>query len=69
MATINNILNLRVNQVNAASAVNFGDTVNVSPLSQAKTLGGSTPIGDFPRNIDLEGNIYFDPDVVDQSNM
>lgn len=68
MPVINNILNVRVNQVGSASCLNFGDTVNVSPISQAKTLGGSTPIGDFPRNIDFERNVYFDPDLYDQSN-
>lgn len=67
MPTLNNILNVRVNQVQAASAMNYGDTVNIGATSDAKTLGGSQPIGDFPRNIDLEGNMYFDPDVFDQS--
>ena len=68
MPTINNILNIRINQVSTAASVNFGNTVNISPTSEAKTLGGSTPIGDFPRNIDFERNVYIDPDLYDQTD-
>lgn len=69
MPTLNNILNVRINQVAAAAGVNYGDTVNIGAASDLKSLGGSSPIGDFPRNVDFEGNMYFDPDLVDQSGI
>lgn len=67
MGTINNIFNVKVNSVSSASSVNFGSTINIGAEALTKSLGGSSPIGDFPRNIDLERNVYLDPDFFDGS--
>lgn len=66
MATINNIFNLKIHSVSSAGSVNFGNTINIGAESNVKSLGGSAPIGDFTRNIDLERNQNIDPDLFDQ---
>lgn len=68
MGTVNNILNLKINSVASAASVNFGNTINIGAESVTKSVGGSSPIGDFSRNLDMEKNLFIDPDVVDQSN-
>jgi spore germination protein PF len=65
MGTINNIFNLKINNVSSAASVNFGNTINIGAESISKSVGGSSPIGDFSRNLDLERNVYLDPDVID----
>ncbi|MBD1373801.1 spore germination protein [Hazenella sp. IB182357] len=67
MGTINNIFNVRINSVSAAASVNFGNTINIGAESINKSVGGSSPIGDFARNADFERNVYIDPDLADQS--
>ncbi|SFI57590.1 spore germination protein [Thermoflavimicrobium dichotomicum] len=67
MGTINNIFSVKINSVASSASVNFGNTLNIGAESVTKSLGGSSPIGDFARNIDLERNVYIDPDVIDQS--
>lgn len=66
MSTVNNILNLKINSVSYSASVNFGNTVNIGADSETKSVGGSTPIGDFSRNWDQEKNLYIDPDLIDQ---
>ncbi|MDR6226835.1 hypothetical protein JOE21_002845 [Desmospora profundinema] len=44
----------------------MGDAINIRSNDNSKSLGGSSPIGDFVRNIDAEGNLSIDPDIVDQ---
>lgn len=68
MSTINNIFNIKINSVSDAASVNFGNTINIGQEALSKSLGGSTPIGDFARNVDFERNVYIDPDLVDQSS-
>ncbi|MGA8943577.1 MAG: spore germination protein [Thermoactinomyces sp.] len=68
MGTINNILIVKVNNVSNTASINFGNTINVGNDSLTKTLGGSRPIGDFPRNLDFERNVYIDPDLLDQND-
>lgn len=68
MGTINNILIVKVNNVSNTASINFGNTINVGNDSLTKTLGGSAPIGDFPRNLDFERNVYIDPDLLDQND-
>jgi hypothetical protein len=67
MGTINNIFNLKINNVASAASVNFGNTVNIGPESISKSAGGNSPIGDLTRSVDLERNVFIDPDVVDSS--
>ncbi|MBA4495413.1 spore germination protein [Paenactinomyces guangxiensis] len=69
MGTVNNIFNLKINNVSSSGIVNFGSSINIAPESYNKIVGGATPIGDFTRNIDLERNILFDPDVADMPNV
>lgn len=68
MSVVNNILNLKINSISTSASVNLGNTMNIGNESFTKSLGGSSPIGDFSRNVDLEKNLYVDPDVVDQSD-
>ena len=68
MGTINNILNIKINNISKSGSVNFGNTINVGNDSLTKSLGGSSPIGDFPKNLDFERNVYFDPDQFDQND-
>lgn len=68
MGTINNIFNIKINNVSNSGSVNFGNTINVGNDSLTKSLGGSSPIGDFPRNLDFERNVYIDPDQFDQND-
>jgi len=67
MGTINNIFNIKINNVSSAASVNFGNTINIGAEALTKSLGGSSPVGDFSRNLDFERNVYIDPDLVDQS--
>ncbi|MGA9173807.1 MAG: spore germination protein [Thermoactinomyces sp.] len=67
MGTINNIFNIKINSISSAASVNFGNTINIGAESFTKSLGGSSPIGDFSRNLDFERNVYIDPDVVDST--
>jgi spore germination protein PF len=67
MGTINNIFNIKINNISSAASVNFGSTINIGAESFTKSLGGSSPIGDFTRNLDFERNVYIDPDVIDSS--
>ncbi|MDQ0418927.1 spore germination protein PF [Croceifilum oryzae] len=67
MPTINNIFNIKINSVSSAASVNFGNTINIGAESNSKSLGGSSPVGDFTRNFDCENNVYIDPDIIDQS--
>lgn len=69
MGTINNIFNIKINSVASAASVNFGNTINIGAESNSKSLGGSAPVGDFTRNIDMERNLYIDPDIKDQSGV
>jgi len=68
VGTINNIFNIKINNVSNSGSVNFGNTINVGNDSLTKSLGGSSPIGDFPRNLDFERNVYIDPDQFDQND-
>jgi hypothetical protein len=68
VGTINNILNIKINNISNSGSANFGNTINVGNDSLTKSLGGSSPIGDFPKNLDFERNIYFDPDEFDQND-
>ncbi|MBA4543405.1 MULTISPECIES: spore germination protein [Thermoactinomyces] len=67
MGTINNIFNIKINSISSAASVNFGNTINIGAESFTKSLGGSSPIGDFSRNLDFERNVYLDPDIVDST--
>ncbi|WP_309867272.1 spore germination protein [Desmospora profundinema] len=66
MGSINKIFNVKLQNVSSAGSVNMGDAINIRSNDNSKSLGGSSPIGDFVRNIDAEGNLSIDPDIVDQ---
>ncbi|MBD1373800.1 spore gernimation protein [Hazenella sp. IB182357] len=64
---INNFYNVRLDVISAGSSLNSGSTSNIGAESKNKSLGGSSPIGDFVRNGDFECNCFLDIDLVDQS--
>jgi hypothetical protein len=71
MPTINNILNIKINNISSSSSINFGTTLNLSPQTNSKQVGDSVaPIGDLANVPSLIGGINAanDPDVVDQSS-
>ncbi|MDA8352989.1 MAG: spore germination protein [Firmicutes bacterium] len=68
MATMNNIFVLRINSV-AEGSISFGNALNVATEHTEKGVGGSTVVGDLARNVSLEGNKNYDPDVVDQQQV
>ncbi|SEN72154.1 spore germination protein [Lihuaxuella thermophila] len=65
MSTMNQIFRLKLEEVEDCSSINFANTLNIAPVDTSKTIGGSSPIGDCPVNMDAEQNIYWDPDVMD----
>jgi hypothetical protein len=66
MATINNIFNIKISCVDHAGSVNFGNTININPESNIKSLGGSFQHGDLNRMLAASNNNAVDPDVIDQ---
>ncbi|MBN2908516.1 spore germination protein [Polycladomyces sp. WAk] len=67
MPTANQIFHAKIGKVDSTSTINWGDTMNVSPSSNDKGVGGSSPIGDFSLNITGSPNQMIDPDVIDQA--
>jgi hypothetical protein len=67
LPTANQIFHAKIGQVDSTATINWGDTMNVSPSSNVKDIGGSFPIGDFPLNITGSPNQAIDPDIIDQA--
>ncbi|OYD07037.1 spore germination protein [Paludifilum halophilum] len=65
MGTVNNIYNLKIHNISGTGSANFGNTINIGPDSETKTVGGSSPIGDHGRNLDMEKNWVNDRDFID----
>lgn len=69
MTHINNIFNIRVNNVSSNGSINFGNVIHKGHTANSKSVGGQTVIGDSlysPANHNFNRNIANDPDVVDQ---
>lgn len=69
MPHINNIFNIRINNVSSNSSVNFGNVIMKGNSANAKTVGGQSVTGDLiasPANNNFSKNIMNDPDVIDQ---
>lgn len=62
---INNIFNIRTNDLSDAACFNLGGAMNVGQRSVNKAAGGFSPIGDFVASMDAEANVFIDPDVGD----
>ncbi|MCS1350494.1 spore germination protein [Mechercharimyces sp. CAU 1602] len=63
---MNQIFNTKIQAVSDPATINLGDVINLCPEENSKSSGGSSPVGDFPINIDGEVNIGIDPDLFDQ---
>ncbi|MDR6225021.1 spore germination protein [Desmospora profundinema] len=66
MPVANQIFNAKFMVVDTTGAVNMGNAVNVGRFYNAKSLGGSGPVGDFSANVQGGFNFAFDPDIIDQ---
>ncbi|MFC4077722.1 spore germination protein [Salinithrix halophila] len=67
MGTLNNIFNLKIQNVSGPGSLNFGNALNIGAESNEKGVGGSSLIGDFGKTVTIEGNGYLDTDVADQN--
>lgn len=68
MTHLNNIFNIRVNSVNSASSINFGNVLHKGHQANAKANIGLVQNGDAfasPTAV-LNSNIANDPDALDQ---
>jgi hypothetical protein len=69
MPHINNIFNIRINNVSSNGSVNFGNVIMKGNSANAKSVGGQSVTGDLiasPANHNFSKNIMNDPDVIDQ---
>ncbi len=70
MALVNNIFNIRVNNVSSNGSVNFGNVIVKGNMANSKMIGGQTIVGDSfnsPSVYNFNRNIANDPDVNDQA--
>lgn len=67
MTHINNIFNIKVNNVSSNGSINFGNTIHKAHKSDAKSVGGQTVIGDASASSMIDKNLVSDPEVADQS--
>lgn len=66
MAHINNIFNIKINNISSNGSVNFGNTIHKGHSANAKSVGGQSVIGDAsPANM-VNRNAVSDPDLIDQ---
>ncbi|WP_166246488.1 spore germination protein [Paenibacillus turpanensis] len=69
MSHINNIYNLRVNNVSSNGSINFGNVIHKGHNANSKSIGGQTIIGDSyysPAISNYNRNYTVDPDMLDQ---
>ena len=69
MTHVNNIFNIRVNNVSSNGSVNFGNVILKGNSANSKAVGGQSVIGDLvnsPANHNFNKNLNNDPDVIDQ---
>ncbi|MDR6226836.1 spore germination protein [Desmospora profundinema] len=64
---VNIISILKIMSVSGPSSINFGRVVNIGAKSNDKSIGGSSIVGDFGKNIDLEKNKSIDPNKADHA--
>lgn len=66
MPHINNIFNIKVNNVSSNGSINFGNTIHKGHKSDSKSIGGQTVIGDCSPAVNFDKNVVSDPDLIDQ---
>lgn len=69
MPHINNIFNIRINNISSNGSVNFGNVIIKGNSANAKSVGGQSVTGDLiasPANHNFNKNIANDPDLIDQ---
>ncbi|WP_202078430.1 spore germination protein [Caldalkalibacillus salinus] len=66
MPHVNNIFNIKVNNVSSNGSINFGNTIHKGHKADSKSVGGQTVIGDASPAANFDKNIVKDPDVLDQ---
>ena len=70
MPHVNNIFNIRVNNVSSNGSVNFGNVIHKGHMANSKMVGGQTILGDTfnsPVIYSYNRNLLNDPDVNDQA--
>jgi hypothetical protein len=66
MTHINNIFNIKVNNVSSNGSINFGNVIHKGHAANSKSVGGQTVIGDASPSSMIDKNAVADPDLVDQ---
>jgi hypothetical protein len=66
MPNINNIFNIKVNNIANNGSINFGNTIHKGNSADSKSVGGNSVIGDASPSSNMDRNVVFDPDFIDQ---
>lgn len=66
MPHVNNIFNIKVNNVSSNGSINFGNTIHKGHSANTKSVGGQTVIGDASPSANFGKNLVSDPDLIDQ---
>lgn len=67
MGTVNNIFNVKINNVTSTGSVNFGNTIHIGHEANSKAVGGSYQYGDLGKMLTFGNtNKAIDPDFIDQ---
>lgn len=66
MGTVNNIFNVKINNVTSTGSVNFGNTIHIGHEVNSKAVGGAYQYGDLGRMLSASSNKSIDPDLIDQ---
>jgi hypothetical protein len=66
MTHVNNIFNIKVNNVSSNGSINFGNVIHKGHKADSKAVGGQTVIGDASPSYMIDKNAVVDPDITDQ---
>lgn len=69
MPVVNNIFNIKVNNVSSNGSISFGNTLHNSHTSNSKLQGTNSSIGDFSPTSAMTNNHTIDNDVSDQDQI
>lgn len=67
--TVNNIINLDIEEVIFDGSINFGNAVLKGLNANSKQIGGQSVFGDLNSSAYAEANNVGDPDVLDQPSV
>jgi hypothetical protein len=65
MPHVNNIFNIKVNEVSENGSINFGNTIHKGHVANEKRIGGQNTVGDCNGTSQIEKNFVPDPDLID----